>query len=156
MSCITPVPLGWACPPASFASKLSSMSLASPSHHSLHKWRRDVSGKRYDGSLASEDCSTSAARVSAACLDGNLMRTIDLAPLTGTSSLHLSDCLRANVRLHSRLSGLDVLSLPLGEGVRSVFLGANNFIQGWMRGQVLLRNGPHASQNRHAACASVI
>jgi hypothetical protein len=36
MSCITPVPLGWACPPASFASKLYGMSLASPSHRSLH------------------------------------------------------------------------------------------------------------------------
>lgn len=40
MSCITPVPFGWACPPASspasFASRLGGMSLASPSHRSSH------------------------------------------------------------------------------------------------------------------------
>lgn len=33
--------------------------------------------------------------------------------------------------------------------------GANNF-NGWAKGQVLLRNGPHASRNRHTVCASVI
>lgn len=46
MSCITPVPLGWACPPASFASKPGGtvyvISLAVPTRAIIHYTYGDV------------------------------------------------------------------------------------------------------------------
>lgn len=73
--------------------ELGGMSLASPSHRSIHSdvtWER----KRCDGSLALGDCSNFTAHVSAAYLRGNLLRTMDLATRQGTSSLQFHTILR--------------------------------------------------------------